>query len=220
MSCESESSVTLNTLKRSAVVSLAAAFAVTASATTMEAMSPERLTVAAEGIVRGKVIRQAARWNSDHSRIVTDTEIQVIEVLRPHESIKPTIVTMQPGGEVGDVGQAVAGTPTFSLGEEVVVFLESRGDRYIIAGMAQGKYSIDPQTQMATPQLEGLELLDRTGKQVVARVEALPLKELRRRIIASLPPTSTVPPTLTKPKVPPASIPKVKSVPPSKSVPE
>jgi hypothetical protein len=157
------------------------------SATTMESLSVEQLTVSSESVVRGKVVRIVPRWTSDKKRIVTDTEIQVTEVLKPHVAVKSTLVAMQPGGELGDVGQVVSGVASFGVGEEVIVFLEVRGDRFVIAGMAQGKYSIDPVTQMAIPQLEGLELLDPKGQRVVGQVSAIPVSELRRRVLAAIP---------------------------------
>ncbi len=166
---------------------LCATASVVVSATTMESLSVEKLTVSSEAVVRGKVVRILPRWTSDKKRIVTDTEIRVTEILKPHIAVKSTLVAMQPGGEMGDVGQTVSGVASFGVGEEVIVFLEVRGDRFVVAGMAQGKYTIDPVTQMAIPQLEGLELLDPKGQRVVGQVSATPVAELRRRILAAIP---------------------------------
>jgi hypothetical protein len=185
----------------------ALATAVPAFATTMEAMSVEQLTSASQAVVRGTVVRQLSRWNVDKTRILTETEIQVTEVLTPGVKVPSTILTIQPGGEVGDVGQKVAGTPTFSLSEDVVIFLEPRGTQFVVAGMAQGKYSVDAQSQMAVPQLEGLELLDKTGQRVVSRVSVLSLKELRRRVAAASAATKVPSPDNVYPSKPTTSPP-------------
>lgn len=95
-----------------------------------------------DAVVRGKVVETQSRWTADRSRIVTDVTIEVAETLKGAPGRTVTIV--QPGGRVGDIGQKVAGLASFEKGEEVVVFLEKRGDeRFVVNGLAQGKYRVE-----------------------------------------------------------------------------
>ncbi|MBL8922844.1 MAG: hypothetical protein JNJ54_28610 [Myxococcaceae bacterium] len=113
-----------------------------ALATTLIAMDVPALTRSSELVVRGTVVRVEARWTADGRRIMTDNEILIADVLKGSHAGK-TIVAMQPGGAVGDVGQLVHGVATFSLGDEVVVFLERRGERATVVGLAQGRFFVD-----------------------------------------------------------------------------
>lgn len=111
----------------------------------------------------------------------------------------PTVIAMQPGGEVGDVGQHVDGVARFTPGEEVVVFLEARGGRWLVAGMVQGKFRVERSSDgraafvRADPAGDSV-LLDPVTRQPVSRPAAvLTLDELRAQVKAALPPTQ--PPT-------------------------
>ncbi|MBL8933350.1 MAG: hypothetical protein JNM69_02280, partial [Archangium sp.] len=121
---------------------LSALVAFGALATTLVAMDVPALTRSSDLVVRGTVVRIESRWTLDHQRIVTDNEILVSETLKGNQ-VGKTVVAMQPGGVVGDVGQLVHGAATFALGDEVVVFLERRGDRAFVVGLAQGRFVVD-----------------------------------------------------------------------------
>lgn len=111
-----------------------------ALATTLVKADLAQLTRQSDVVVVGQVTRVGSRFTSDRQRIVTDTEIAVSQAVKGE--VQKTIVVMQPGGEVGDLGQKVAGVALFTPGEEVVVFLERRGERYFVVGLGQGKYKV------------------------------------------------------------------------------
>lgn len=123
---------------------LVLAVAPSARATTLLALDLKALTDASEVVARGKVLGQRARWTQDHARIITDVELDFTQVLKGELAPGKATVMVQ-GGVVGDIGQRVEGVPSFEAGEDVVVFLEKRGaGRFVVTGMAQGKFSLRP----------------------------------------------------------------------------
>ncbi len=162
-----------------------------AFATTLVALDVAGLTRLSDAVVRGKVTAVEARLTRDGARIVTDATIEVAEVWKGAPG--KTVVAMQPGGEVGEVGQRVEGTARFTPGEEVVVFLEARGTRWIVAGMVQGKFRVERSSDgkaVFARQDDGGEaaLLDPVTRQPVVRAApVLTLDALRAQVKAALP---------------------------------
>ncbi len=161
-----------------------------ALATTLVAMDVPALTRASDLVVRGTVVRVESRWTLDHQRIVTDNEILVSETLKGNQTGK-TVVAMQPGGVVGDVGQLVHGTAKFALGDEVIVFLERRGERAFVVGLAQGRFVVDrsgPEPMVKTGE-DDLFLVDaKTHQPVEAPVQPMTLTKLTSLVRESLGP--------------------------------
>ncbi len=158
-----------------------------AGATALVALDVAGLTDGSDAVVRGHVVRVESRWTRDKLRIVTDVEISVDGALKGEPP--RTVVLLQPGGQVGDVGQVVSGLARFQAGEEVLVFLERQGpERYALVGMAQGKLRIERSTDgraaYAVPEDVGDALLvdRRTGAPSRPLVRAQELGELERQI--------------------------------------
>lgn len=160
-----------------------------AHATTLLALDVPALTKGSSAVVRAKVKSVEARWTKDGGRIMTDA---VLEVTEPWKGAPGKVITvMQPGGVVGEVGQQVHGTAKFTVGEDVVVFLEPRGDRYLLTGMLQGKFKVetssDGKAVFARQALEGdAMLIDPASKQQVQpNAVVLPLDTLRAQVLAA-----------------------------------
>ncbi len=179
---------------RSALAALLAAtllMGLPAAATTMLRMDLTGLTQAADTVVHGTVRRMESRWSGDHRRIITEVEIEVTETLKGQAS--STVLVVQPGGHVGDIGQIVHGLASFSPGEEVVVFLNRHGpEAFQVTGMAQGKYQVrrseDSRSVLAVPESTGdTLLLDPTTRQPTsAEQRTLTLDELKASIRTAL----------------------------------
>lgn len=166
------------------------------SATTLIAMDVPALTRASDLVVRGTVMRVESRWTQDKSRIMTDSELVVSQVLKGNLTSN-TVVVMQPGGVVGDVGQLVHGVAKFNVGDEVVVFLEKRGDRAFVVGLAQGRFLVDRSGDrpMVRGGEEELFLVDaKTHQPVASPNKPMTLEALTALIRQSLGPAQTVPP--------------------------
>ncbi len=158
-----------------------------ARATTLVFLDVPAKAKGADRVVQGTVVSQASRWTGDNRRIITETVIDVAEVWKG-EPVKQLKVR-QPGGEIGDIGQRVDGVAKFTVGEEVVLFLEARpGGAWLLHGMGQGKYRVerssDGKDAFAVPEVMGeARLVDpSTGVPSVRRNETMPLLALRAQV--------------------------------------
>jgi len=124
-----------------AVVALLAlsapALATSSSPTTLGAM-----TKASTDIVRGTVVARESRWNDDRTLIVTDVVLEATEKLKGGAASRVTLEVV--GGRVGDLVLDVVGGPSFTIGEDVVVFA-TRGanGRLRLPGLAQAKFTVE-----------------------------------------------------------------------------
>jgi hypothetical protein len=131
---------------------------VPAQSTTLQTASLKQLAQGADLIVRGRIVEVKSEKSVDRASIVTRIKVSVD---RQWKGPKLAAVTLrQPGGSVGEITQAVSGLPQFSLGEDVLVFLEKQEDGSLATvGGKQGKFAVktDPQS--------GKEIIvDVTGK--------------------------------------------------------
>jgi hypothetical protein len=108
----------------------------------------------ATSIVEGRVTSLRSRWTDDHSSIVTEVRLDVVDVLLGETN---SAVFFHEGGAVGGVEQRVSDMPRFEAGQHVLVFLrpptdrESRRDRIVpnkgkmpvLMSAAQGVWRID-----------------------------------------------------------------------------
>jgi hypothetical protein len=129
-----------------------------ATATSLLYQDVPALTQSSDAVVQGTVKKTESRWSGDHKRIVTEVSIEVSEFLKGKGS--KTVMVLQPGGEVGGIGQRVSGLASFAEGEEVLLFLERQGaEKYRVSGMAQGKYRVerssDKTAAFAVPEATG-----------------------------------------------------------------
>jgi hypothetical protein len=163
-----------------------------ASATVMIRLDVPELAKRADAVVVGKVLKMESRWTGDGRQIVTDVHIQVDEPLKGAPA--QILIVQQPGGVVGDIGQMVSGLASFKPSEEVVLFLESRGNgkRYLVSGMAQGKYRVerssDGTTKYAVPDAVGDAMLldSHSQKPVAGERKTVELSVLKAQIKAAV----------------------------------
>lgn len=124
------------------VVAVGICVALAAHATVLVPLDTKALTARAERIVLGVVESQQARWSSDHQAIYTDVTVRVTRAYKG--SVKPgeRIVVRREGGSLDGLGMRVYGAASFTVGEEVVVFTETRGNASWTVGMTQGKLHV------------------------------------------------------------------------------
>jgi hypothetical protein len=113
-----------------------------AEATVLVPLDTRALAERADRVVLGTVESTTPRWTSDHQAIYTDVTIRVEKTYKG--TLKPgdTVVVRREGGVVDGIGMRVYGAPHFTVGEEVVVFLEKRGGATYTVGMTQGKLRV------------------------------------------------------------------------------
>jgi hypothetical protein len=149
-----------------------------ARAATFIAQSVEETARTSDAVVRGTVVGTTSRWVGP--RIFTEVEIAVTSAWKgtPGRTVTVTV----PGGAVGELAQRVDAAPEFTIGEDVVVFVQRapRGNMLRVNGLAMGKYRVE--NGRATPGSEGAHF---EGPPVAAGeklVQPMTVDELERRV--------------------------------------
>jgi hypothetical protein len=115
---------------------------VPAQATVVVPMADEVLTEQADAIVIGRVATLESHWDSRTGQIFTHITLSVEEVLKGDVSEGP-LTLKQPGGSVGDLHSWIDGSPEFTQGEKVLVFLTVDAEgAFRVAQLYQGKFSV------------------------------------------------------------------------------
>jgi hypothetical protein len=113
-----------------------------ARATVVRQLSLEELTLGADAIVHGRVVRTgtqgAARGNPMPFSVA---RIEVIEWIAGDDP-QPAIVVREPGARWAGRAVTMGGVPRYREGDEVLVFLARRGPHYRTYGLAQGAFFI------------------------------------------------------------------------------
>jgi len=155
-----------------------------AEATQIILQSPQQMGQTSELVVRGKVSTVHSYWNETHTKIFTETTVDVDEAYKGQAGATARVVQM--GGVVGNVRVHVHGAIVWSRGEEVLLFLEPDGrGAHRVSGFSQGKFLVerDPATGKAFvtgPALDDVEILGapvRDDRQVSPRPVRTPLDQ-------------------------------------------
>lgn len=193
---------------------LALGLAAPASATIMVPLSLEDLTGDAAAIVRARVVESSAAWDEGRQKIWTTTVLDVSETVWSAAPVGRQVRVRTLGGEVGDMGMKVAGTPVLKLGEEVLLFLRADSKvagAFAVIGMNQGRFSMRTDTAgrlIATPTWEGIAFA-KPGQDGVLRVgdrhetpREQPYLDLRAKILALKARPATTPAVPAPPAAP------------------
>ncbi len=151
-----------------------------AQASLVAELSLAELCAHADVVATGRVESVRSAWQPDGHVIMTEVILVVDEGLwgaDPGASLSFWVL----GGQVGEIAQVFSGEAAFTPGEEVMVFLEKRGERLGVIGLSQGKYRIEevagqPVAQAAT---HGLVLVE------VAQPLSAPTPPEKRQVLRS-----------------------------------
>lgn len=134
----------------------------------------DQLVDGSECIVQGTVLRSWSAWDQPHRFIWTHIEVLVRDRWKKSaSSANPTVVLSEPGGTVNGLTMQVAGTASYRVGEDVVVFVYRTPVGYLRAiGNGQGKFTItqgagSPEKHIRAD-LTGIELI-RGGAELAGR---------------------------------------------------
>lgn len=178
----------LTLVRRRRLAVLATVLVATVShATTMLSLELESLIDTSDAVARVRVERTQAMWSADGSRIVTEVTLAVLDGWKG--GAKQTVTVFLPGGVVGRVGQRVDGVPRLEPGSELIVFLEARGDRFVLTGLSQGVFAVvrtNGGTLAKQQSLEARYVDERTGVVVEKKPLALEVDALKRRVLERL----------------------------------
>jgi hypothetical protein len=104
--------------------------------------SDDTLIVGARAIITAKVLKSASRLDSSSGEVYTYTTLKVRKILKgdlPYQEV----VIKEEGGATPDLQTTVPGSPTFTAGEEVLLYLDTRSDGSLrVHQMFLGKFSI------------------------------------------------------------------------------
>ena len=138
-------------------------------------------------VVHGTVIDSRSEPTADRSGIVTFVTVDVDQSLKgtPGESVTFRV----PGGQVGRYRRVVVGAPEFERGDEVVLFLTSRGPSIpYVFGLSQGVYRVSRSSGRAIVVPPAVYLREGAASGVVVRGDparrTLPLDEFAREVRA------------------------------------
>jgi hypothetical protein len=132
---------------------LLAVSVIPALATSVIIPSDEELVIGARAIVRGQVLNVTSGYDTTHRGIFTYITLQVAEVYKGAFATN-TIVIKEPGGVTRDSGSLIYGIPTFAIGEEVLLYLDTWPDGSLrVYQWFLGKFNVTPNLSTGKPML-------------------------------------------------------------------
>jgi hypothetical protein len=123
-------------------LTLAVAWATTASATSMMPLDLKALMSRADRVVLGTVVSSESRWTSAHDAIYTESVVRVERAYKGVLKVGQTVTVRREGGSVDGIGMRVYGAAALDAGDEAVLFLEERAGATWVVGMSQGKWRV------------------------------------------------------------------------------
>ena len=150
-----------------AVAALALLGAQAAFATTVQKLSLQELTKKSDSIVMARVDDAVSAWDAGHKEIYTTYTLHILQPVKGRKD-ETTVTLRQIGGTVDNIASIVPGMPSFTKGEEVIVFLtqkDAAGYPWVM-GLQQGKYSIVEKNgaKVVRNDIAGTELLSKSGQ--------------------------------------------------------
>jgi hypothetical protein len=159
-----------------------ALMAAPAMATIVVQMDLPRLVELSDSIVEGTVSRVDVKWDPTAKMIYTDVAVRISDRLKGDRSQEVTV--RQQGGRIGAMSVYVSGSPTFEIGQQLILFLDGQaGGTFGVVGLNQGKYEI--QDGIAVSSMTGLEVLNQKTGQIEspsARSTSIDAETLKARI--------------------------------------
>lgn len=122
-------------------VFLACSAGVVARATVLVPADLAELVSDATAIVHGRVVEVRAEWTAGRRGIESYVTLAAATYLKGDLGGRVTVRT--PGGRLGAYRSIIVGGPTFREGDEVILFLGSRGPSFpFLVGFSQGVYRV------------------------------------------------------------------------------
>lgn len=112
-----------------------------AHATVVVPASLDELAAGASAIFHGRVTEVQPRWEPGRRRIESFVAIDVADYLKG--DLGSLVIIKVPGGEIGPYRSIVVGAPTFTAGDEVILFVGASGPSYpFVLGLDQGVFRV------------------------------------------------------------------------------
>ena len=140
----------------------------------------EALTLSSDAVLHGRVVGIRPRSPSGGGLIFTEVSVLPIDWWKGPTSFAPISVRLE-GGQLGDIGQTVAGTPVLTPGDEVVLFLHRLATGlYNVERFGMGKFSLKPGTDGRLHAMRDRRGISCAG--CTANDDDLSFDELRERV--------------------------------------
>ena len=121
-------------------------------ATSVVKLNDEQLVQLSSTVAEGRVTSVRSEWNANHTQIFTSVTIQVSSQIKGTTPRSGFLVVRLLGGRVGDVVMELIDQPTFTVDEDVIVFLDATSPQYTpITGLYQGKLTVAPDPATGSP---------------------------------------------------------------------
>ena len=134
-----------------------------AGATTLVRLDLDDLTGESSAVVYGKIVASRVEWNRSRTLVYTVYTVLPVEYFKGR--LGPVFELYEPGGTLDGLQMSVAGIPSFSVGQEAVLFVwtDPQG-QHQVTGFEQGVFPLraDPGT--------GLKMVERVARLGSARV--------------------------------------------------
>jgi hypothetical protein len=155
-----------------------------ANASVARAVGFQEKVDAADAIVLGKVVSTETGWDPSRRWIVTRSTLQVEKALKGTPASQLTVVT--PGGSIDGIRQETIGVPSFTPGDEHVVFVRSTANGPTVAFFEQGVFDVTRDGRgrpIIEPIASELVLVDdQTGRAAAPDSTALTLEAFERKV--------------------------------------
>ncbi len=134
------------TMRRAALLALCLAVSfLSVHATSVIVPSDDEMIIGARAIVRGTVTSINSGYDNQHNAVFTYINLRVYDVLKG-QLASNDIIIKQAGGVAGDRGAMLFGAPEFTVGENVLLFLDTWSDGSLrVYNWFLGKFSIGAQ---------------------------------------------------------------------------
>jgi hypothetical protein len=119
-----------------------AIFAASIGRSGMIIQSIQDLTDNSSHIVRAQVTDKTSQWDETESFIYTTVTLNITESLVGDLNISEEVTVFVPGGSVGDLTLHVQHAPRFEIDQDVIVFLDWKGEVFDVTSWEQGKFTI------------------------------------------------------------------------------
>jgi hypothetical protein len=160
-----------------------------AGATVVVPVPIDSLARDADVVVVGRVTKIASYWEPRHASVFTRITLAVDEVWKG-DGVGATLVVRQVGGQLPGRHAWVFGSPEFTRGEKVLVFLRRMADGALrVVHLYQGKFSVVPDSETGEELVHqplspaGVELLRAPGAPPAARTWRL--RDARTDVLAA-----------------------------------
>jgi hypothetical protein len=155
-----------------AIIAIAAG-AGTARATTLAPIDFNELAATAQTVVYARVRAVDSILTAQH-RVESIVTVEAIGYIKG--GLGRTVMFRIPGGQIGAFRSVMVGAPTFTVGDEVVLFLASRGPALpYLVGFSQGVYRVIPDARSGVRMVIPPALINTGVTEKIVRGTAAPM---------------------------------------------